>query len=130
MTFNPKYTITAKMLKNLGQIEIVKQTFENQPLSPQLLHSLRETAKVTSVHYSTYIEGNKLTLNEVSDAIQGKKLPQKERDEKEVKAYYNAWNDMEQAVNEHQPFNENLIAKLHTLVEGEKKIIEYRDCQN
>lgn len=62
MSFNPKYTVTAQMLKNLGRIELVKQSFESQPLSPQLLHSLRETAKVSSVHYSTYIEGNKLTF--------------------------------------------------------------------
>lgn len=130
MVFIPKYTVTAKMLQNLGRIELVKQSFDQQPLSPQLLYSLRETAKVTSVHYSTYIEGNKLTLNEVSAAIQGKNLPQKERDEKEVKSYYGAWNAMEQAVREHQLFDEQLIAYLHTLVEGGKKNIPYRDCQN
>lgn len=130
MSFNPKYIVTAQMLKNLGRIELVKQSFETQPLSPQLLHSLRETAKVTSVHYSTYIEGNKLTFNEVSEAIQGKKLPQKERDENEVKAYYKAWNTMEQAVQEHHSFDETLIANLHALVEGENKEIPYRDCQN
>lgn len=130
MSFNPKYIVTAQMLKNLGRIELVKQSFETQPLSPQLLHSLRETAKVTSVHYSTYIEGNKLTFNEVSEAIQGKKLLQKERDEKEVKAYYKAWNAMEQAVQKHQSFDEVLIGQLHTLVEGENKEIPYRDCQN
>ncbi len=26
MTFNPKYTITAQMLKNLAKIELVKQS--------------------------------------------------------------------------------------------------------
>ena len=130
MVFIPKYTVTARMLQNLAKIEIAKQNFETQPLSPQLLHSLRETAKISAVHYSTRIEGNKLTLNEVAEAIRGKKLPQKERDEKEVKAYYQAWNAMEQAVREHQVFGEDLIGRLHTLIEGEKKIIPYRNCQN
>lgn len=130
MTFNPKYTITAQMLKNLGKIELVKQSFENQPLSPQLLHSLRQSARISAIHYSTAIEGNQLTLGEVADSIQGKRLQKKERDEKEVKAYYAAWNAMEQAAQEKHPFDEHLITRLHTLVEGEKKDIPYRTCQN
>ena len=130
MTFSPKYTVTAKMLQNLARIELVKQSFETQPLSPHLLMSLRETAKVSAVHYSTKIEGNRLTLSEVSEALKGKKLPKKERDEKEVKAYYQAWNEMEQAARNYSDFNEELIAKLHTLVEGAKKNIPYRKEQN
>lgn len=31
MSFMPKYTLTAQMLKNLGRIELLKQTFETRP---------------------------------------------------------------------------------------------------
>ena len=56
MAFSPKYTVTAQMLANLAKIEVIKQQFENQPISPQLLLSLRESAKVATIHYSTQIE--------------------------------------------------------------------------
>ena len=41
MAFSPKYTVTAQMLANLAKIEVIKQQFENQPISPQLLLSLQ-----------------------------------------------------------------------------------------
>lgn len=130
MTYNPKYQITSQIIKDLARIEIVKETFDSKPLSPQLLHSLRETSKISSVHYSTFIEGNRLTWSEVQETIKGKKLDKKERDEAEVKAYYNAWNKMEELALQNHPFDEELIETLHTLVEGSKKKIPYRDQPN
>ena len=41
MAFSPKYTVTAQMLANLAKIEVIKQQFENQPISPQLLFLYR-----------------------------------------------------------------------------------------
>ena len=72
MAFNPKYTVTAQMLTNLAKIEVIKQQFENQPISPQLLLSLRESAKVATIHYSTQIEGNRLTGKEVVKVLDRK----------------------------------------------------------
>ncbi|MFR3312844.1 MAG: Fic family protein [Alphaproteobacteria bacterium] len=130
MAFSPKYTVTAQMLANLAKIEVIKQQFENQPISPQLLLSLRESAKVATIHYSTQIEGNRLTGKEVAEALKGRKLPQREKDEQEVKAYYKAWNAMEEAVVANRSFDEKLIANIHSLVEASKSIIPYRDNQN
>lgn len=70
MAFSPKYTVTAQMVANLAKIEVIKQQFENQPISPQLLLSLRESAKVATIHYSTQIEGNRLTGKEVAEALE------------------------------------------------------------
>ena len=130
MAFSPKYTVTAQMVANLAKIEVIKQQFENQPISPQLLLSLRESAKVATIHYSTQIEGNRLTGKEVAEALKGRKLPQREKDEQEVKAYYKAWNAMEEAVVANRSFDEKLIANIHSLVEASKSIIPYRDNQN
>lgn len=130
MAFNPKYTVTAQMLTNLAKIEVIKQQFENQPISPQLLLSLRESAKVATIHYSTQIEGNRLTGKEVAEALNGRKLPQREKDEQEVRAYYKAWNAMEEAVVANRSFDEKLIANIHSLVEASKSTIPYRDNQN
>ncbi len=79
MAFNPKYTVTAQMLTNLAKIEVIKQQFENQPISPQLLLSLRESAKVATIHYSTQIEGNRLTGKEGCQGSERAKLPQREK---------------------------------------------------
>ena len=130
MAFHPKYTVTAQMLANLAKIEVIKQQFENQPISPQLLLSLRESAKVATIHYSTQIEGNRLSGKEVAEALKGRKLHQREKDEQEVKAYYKAWNAMEEAVVDNRPFDEKLIAHIHSLVEASQSIIPYRDNQN
>lgn len=130
MTFNPKYQITAQIIRDLARIEVVKQSFETKAISPQLLHSLRETSKISSVHYSTFIEGNRLTWSEVQNTLKGNKLEKKERDEAEVKAYYNAWNKMEELALQNHPFNKELIEILHSLVEGSKKKIPYREQPN
>ena len=69
MTWTPKYTITKEILADLTKIETIKNNFENKPLSPVLLSSLHNSAKVTSTHYSTQIEGNHLSLKQVENAL-------------------------------------------------------------
>jgi len=107
MTWQPKYTITREILSNLTRIERVKEAFENKPLSPVLLNSLHNTAKVTSVHYSTQIEGNRLSMEQVERTLHTmakKAATYHQRDEKEVKAYYDALNYMEKYLEEQGTF--------------------------
>lgn len=130
MSFDPKYTITQTIFQNLARIENIKTTFEEYPISPVLMSSLRKTAKLLSAHYSTKIEGNRLTEKEVEDALFKHKLvPNRERDVTEVKAYYKAMDFVEKTIKKGEPFSERFIKKLHSLVEN---IVsgEYRDGQN
>ena len=60
--FNPKYSITNSIANNLLEIERVKEGIKALPINPKLLSSLRETAKVATIHYSTQIEGNRLSI--------------------------------------------------------------------
>lgn len=53
MTWTPKYTITKEILSYLTKIESIKNSFEDKPLSPVLLSSLHQSAKISSTHYST-----------------------------------------------------------------------------
>lgn len=133
MVWNPKYTLTKEIISDLTRIEAVKNSFENRPLSPVLLSSLHQSAKISSTHYSTRIEGNHLSLNEVektlhtlNKSVQGYQA----HDEKEVKAYYNAITYMEKYLAENHKFCESFIQKIHALVEGQKKTTPYRDAQN
>ncbi|GHU10958.1 cell division protein Fic [Alphaproteobacteria bacterium] len=129
MSFDPKYTITRDILSNLAKIENVRDFFEHNAFSPSLMASLKSTAKIASVHYSTKIEGNKLTHQQVEDAIlKRKKIPYRERDSSEVKAYYKAMDYIEKCLDKNLPFSEELIKKAHDIVEG--CAYPYRDGQN
>src|SRR5438034_318119 len=56
-----------------------------------MLASLRKSARLPSTHYSTQIEGNKLTPSQVEDVLSGGgRFPGRERDETEVRNYYRA----------------------------------------
>jgi Fic family protein len=133
MVWTPKYTITQEILSDLTKIENVKISFNDKPLSPVLLNSLHKTAKISSTHYSTQIEGNHLTMQQVEATLYTKNKKSTEyqgHDEKEVKAYYNAISYMEKYLDENAPFFEGFVQKIHSLVEGEKKTVPYRDAQN
>ena len=133
MVWMPKYTITKEILSYLTKIESIKNSFEDKPLSPVLLSSLHQSAKISQTHYSTQIEGNNLTLKQVENTlytVNKSAQAYQGHDEKEVKAYYDAINYMEKHLEKNSPFSESFIQKIHSLVEGSKKTIPYRDAQN
>ena len=115
MTWTPKYTITKEILSYLTKIESIKNSFEDKPLSPVLLSSLHQSAKISSTHYSTKIEGNHLSLKQVENAlytVNKSAQSYQGHDEKEVNAYYDALNYMEKHLEENAPFSESFIQKL------------------
>lgn len=117
------------------RIEAAKQIVSGLPITPQVLASLRETARLFSTHYSTMIEGNLLTQEQVSQVIEGNQhFPGCERDEKEVLGYYVALEKLEQLATLGNLVTEEQIKALHGLVmaEGRKKAkpTPYRDGQN
>ncbi|GHU94426.1 hypothetical protein AGMMS49974_03810 [Deltaproteobacteria bacterium] len=86
MPFAPQYTITPNIAKSMLRIEAVKAVFESLPVTLHVLRSLRESASLLSVHYSTAIEGNRLTRQEVDDFFR-KAVKPRTRDEREIQAY-------------------------------------------
>ena len=135
MPFTPKFTITAKVASDLMRIEAARSAVQHLPITPSVLSSLRETARLMSTHYSTMIEGNRLTQEQVSTVIEDNQhFPGRERDEKEVLCYYAALERLEQLVASGSPVTEGQIQTLHALVmaEGRKKAkpTPYRDGQN
>lgn len=53
------------------RIEAVKQAILTPPITPRVLASLRETARLFSTYYSAMIEGNRLTQEQVAQVIEG-----------------------------------------------------------
>jgi hypothetical protein len=65
------------------RIEAAKENVLHLPLTPKVLTSLRETARLYTTHYSTMIEGNQLEVDQIEAVLQKKgHFPGKERDER------------------------------------------------
>lgn len=135
MSFSPNFTITPGIVSCLLRIETARQAVLHLPVTPSVLATLRETARLFSTHYSTMIEGNRLTQEQVSRVIGDKQhFPGRERDEKEILGYYAALELLEHITATEKSITENHIQALHALVlaEGRKKAkpTPYRDGQN
>lgn len=133
--FNPTFIITPALAKGLMRIEAVKQAIQMLPITPRVLAHLRETARLFSTHYSTMIEGNRLTQEQVARVIGGDQhFPGRERDQDEVKGYYAALDEAERLAKRRENVSEASIQKLHALVmAGGKTRVKptpYRDGQN
>lgn len=133
MPYKPTFTITPKITNALMKIEALKESIKNLPITPGVMKTLRETARLQSTHYSTQIEGNRLTQKEVEQVIKNKEsFAGKKRDELEIKGYYLALEWLESNVAE--PLTETTIKTIHALVEGggKKQVTptEYRNGQN
>ena len=133
--FRPVYALNPRIAKDLMRIEASKQKVFLLPVSPRVLASLRETAKLYTTHYSTMIEGNRLVPEQIKDVLTLKgHFPGRERDEHEVKGYYAALAQVEHYAAQNHPITENVIQTLHALVmsDGRTRVspTPYREGQN
>ncbi|MBI3508570.1 MAG: Fic family protein [Chlamydiia bacterium] len=135
INFEPKYSITPQILSHLLQIERTRERITLLPLTPSVLLSLRETARLYSTHYSTMIEGNRLDPAQIQAVLENNShFPGKERDEKEIRGYYAALQQVEEWANTILAIQESHIQKLHAIVMSngnlKAKGTPYRDGQN
>ncbi|MBW6518165.1 MAG: Fic family protein [ANME-2 cluster archaeon] len=133
MTFwHPTYTIAPATAAALMQIEADRTVVEQTPLPLAVQEELRRRARIRSTHYSTRIEGNRLTLEEAEQVIEGKQFLGRERDVGEVRNYWNALLRVEEWAAKGVPLTEDLIKRLHALVEKGARAgpSPYRDGQN
>jgi Fic family protein len=133
--FEPNYIISSKILNCLILIEAAKQKILHLPLTPTVLSSLRETARLHTTHYSTMMEGNRLDPDQVEEVLKHHgHFPGRERDEHEVKGYYAALTQVEKWAAQGVSITEKMIQTLHALVmangKGNAKPSAYRDGQN
>lgn len=137
--FDPKYQLTPKITKGLMRIEACKSESSLLPLSSTVLSSLRETSKLYTTHYSTAIEGNRLSVEEVKSALKDKndyqnRFPGRERDENEIRGYYLALSELEKQASNKTPVSEESIKMLHALVMSDGRTMvkpsPYRTGQN
>ncbi len=128
-----QFAFTPVIVQYLQIIERVRETVRLTILPPMIAEQLRLQAHVRSTHYSTRIEGNRLTLKETEQVIHQRRLfPGMERDVKEVERYYQALQQVEKWVAGNQKITEARIRKIHALLYAGRraKPTPYRDGQN
>jgi hypothetical protein len=67
--WTPKYSINPSIARGLMQIEAARASADHTPLPPSAEAELRAHARVRAVHFSTYIEGNRLTMSQAKAEI-------------------------------------------------------------
>lgn len=87
--FIPKYSITNKILKDIGVVEASKEVIMNAPLVPAWEAKFRKEAIERTVHHGTHLEGNPLSEEEVRDVLDGQEIVARDRDVQEVINYRN-----------------------------------------
>lgn len=129
--YTPNYTITNKILKNMGIIEASKEVIENAPLVPAWEARFREDALVRTVHHGTHIEGNELTIGEAEKLLSGAKIVGRDRDIQEVLNYRNVLKFIESY--ENKEMSEEALKHIHELtvhrILADESIGVYRKTQ-
>ena len=127
--FQPKFTLTFPMLNTLSTIERLYGHILGERLIPSMALRLNQENKVLATHYSTSIEGNPLSPQDVTNVVLGDKIPTT-KSEKEVKNYFRILNHLFVLSKESPHVTTDLTLEIHqSLMEGllDHGVGEFRD---
>jgi Fic family protein len=122
--FKPKYSYTEGIVNNLVEISSAREVILNSYLVPKWEVSLRKEALIRSAHASTSIEGNPLSLEEVSLLAQGRKVTAMRKAKQEVLNYLHVLENIDKYATDGK-ITEDVILKLHKDVT--KETLEHPD---
>ncbi len=135
LMYSPKFTITPKLLKDIGLIEGAKAVIAGAALLPAWEANFREDAQLRAVHYGTHVEGNELNLEEVRKVMEGKEIVARDRDIKEVINYRKVISFLEKLVVQKPKdlYSEGTLKELHKItisgIVPEQEAGKYRAVQ-
>lgn len=110
--FEPRFTYTHTMVRNLTEISEARAVVLNARLVPRWDVSLRREALLRTAHHSTAIEGNPLSLEDVTALAQGRKVMATRKAKQEVLNYLSALDEMP-ALARKEPLTSNDLLALH-----------------
>jgi Fic family protein len=113
--FNPNFDYTDDMVNNLTFIAESTTIILNAPLIPNWEVSLRKSAILRSTHSSTAIEGNPLTLDEVTALANGREVMARRKDRQEVLNYLEALDNISK-YSSTTPFSVENLLEIHKIV--------------
>jgi Fic family protein len=109
--YRPAFSITNKILKNIGEIEAAKEVIEHAPLLPYWEKKFQDEAILRTTHYGTHIEGNELSLSQVQKVLDGERIVARDRDVQEVINYRQVVDFIGRKKND--TVDEDTISQLH-----------------
>jgi Fic family protein len=136
MSFNPKFTITAKINKALVEIERVRGFLDAVKLKDDWIVDMQKKALILESHHSTHIEGTALSLKQAKEILDGKKVKGVNRDdEKELLNYKKAMDFLSKYLGKDDPITEGTVRELHKITVkgvrgGQAEPGNYRKIQN
>lgn len=107
----PGFEITASIENSALEIVALLERLPDLASAAKFLH-LRKANRIKSIQSSLAIEANSLSLQQVSDIINGKKVL---GDKKEIQEVKNAWSAYEQ-IDKYDPFSLKSFLKAHSLM--------------
>src|SRR3990172_3599426 len=113
--FKPNFRYTDKIVTNLTFIAESRAIILNSPLIPKWEVSLRRDALLRSAHSSTAIEGNPLSLEEVSALAAGRDIMVRRKDKQEVLNYLEALERIPEFA-KRTPFTSEDFLEIHNVV--------------
>lgn len=106
----PNFTLTPKLLGNITQIERLYGQIESLKIPKKLELNLQTDNLIQSSYVSNSIEGNPMSLQEVTNLLLGDRVPVN-RDEKEVKNYYAILQELKSYAD--KTINLDMIKEIH-----------------
>ncbi len=113
--FKPNFRYTHKLVRLLAKISAAREVILNSPLVPKWEVALRREAIIRSAHSSTSIEGNRLSLEQVSKLAMGRKVTATRKDKQEVLNYLDVLRKIHKLVKGSSIHDEDIL-KIHHMV--------------
>jgi Fic family protein len=113
--FKPNYTITPSILNNLIKTAEARAVIDNAYLVPKWEVALRREALIKNAHASTAIEGNPLSLEQVSDLAMGRDIMVARKAKAEVVNYLKVLEELP-GLAENGKITEKVILNIHRLL--------------
>ncbi|MBA7671375.1 hypothetical protein ES703_79532 [subsurface metagenome] len=115
--FKPKLTITNKINKALLEIERARGFLEATKLKEEWIKEMQSEALILESHYSTHIEGTKLTLAQSKKILTGKTVMGINKDDRqELLNYKEAMDFVSEYLGKKSDITENLIKQIHEIL--------------
>lgn len=113
--FDPMFSYTHEMVSNLTAISEARTVVQKARLVPRWEVTLRREALLRTAHHSTAIEGNPLSLEEVTALAQGRKVMATRKAKQEVLNYLDALDEVP-AFAKREPFTSDDLLGLHRTI--------------
>ncbi len=110
--YKPIFSISFNILNNLTKIASAKALIDNAYLIPKWEVALRKDALIHNAHASTAIEGNPLSLEEVSELARGRDIMATRKAKKEVLNYLKVLESLPKMA-EKVKITENVVLNMH-----------------